>query len=316
MLRLTAQKEHIRLVSVLSTGKLFRVSVGIAHCLAISNFAGARAQTPPSGTPLSWVQAAADNEIHIINQDGTPVRYVVRKIDAKGDTTREMIETRQGNVARLIQRNAQPLTPEEDAAERVRLQAILDSPDDFIKHHKHDESNRQMSRDLVSLLPQAMIHSYAPGQPQIPGAPQVVIDFHPDPNFQPPTALSKVLTGIEGRAWIDAKSKRVIRIEGHILKPVSFGWFGMLGSVSEGGTLTLEQVNAGNDRWVYSRLDEQLSTRVVWKAVPVSDRMTASDFKLLPAPLTFQEAVRTLLSELIPLKCPNGAIAAKCAAAP
>ena len=303
------------MVFVLSTGKFFRALVCVVSCAAFSNFATAQAQAVPSGTPLSWVQAAADNEIPIINQDGTPVRYVVHKVDVKGDTTREIIETRQGNVARLIQRNAQPLTPDEDAAERARLQAILDSPDDFIKHHKHDESNRQMSRDLVSLLPKAMIHTYAPGQPQIAGPPQVVIDYHPDPNFQPPTALSKVLTGIEGRAWIDARTKRVIRIEGRIIKPVSFGWFGMLGSINEGGTLTLEQVNTGNDRWVYSRLDEQLSTRVIIKSVPVSDRMTASDFKLLPTPLTFQEAVRTLLAESIPLKCPNGSIAAKCAVA-
>jgi len=315
MLRLMGQKEFIRLVSVLSTGRYLAAAFCMALCLTLSNCAQAQVPATPAGTPLSWVQAAADNEIHIINEDGSPVRYRVRKIDAKGDTTREIIETRQGNVARLIQRNSQPIAPEEDVAERARLQTILDSPEDFLRHHKHDESNREYSRDLVRLLPQAMIHSYAPGQPQIPGPLQVVIDYHPDPNFNPPTTISKALTGIEGRAWIDAKSKRVMRIEGHIIKPVSFGWFGMLGSINEGGTLILEQINAGNDRWAYSRLDEHLTTRVVWKSVPVNDKMTASDFHLLPAPMSFQEATRELLSEAIPLHCPNGSIASKCAAA-
>jgi hypothetical protein len=42
---------------------------------------------------------------------------------------------------------------------------------------------------VVGLMPQAMMFSYAPGQPQRKGAgeSEVVLDFHPNPTFHPPT---------------------------------------------------------------------------------------------------------------------------------
>ncbi len=259
----------------------------------------------PPGTPLDWVKAASTNELSIIEDDGAlPLRYRVRKIDARSDTTREEIETRQGDVARLIERNGQPITAQEDAAEKERLKAILQAPAEFIKHHKRDNSTRSDVMQLVRLMPQAMIYSYAPGQPQPPAAttPQVVIDFHSDPAFKPPTMLSEVLTGLEGRMWVDPKSRRVTRIEGRVLRPLNFG-FGILARVYPGGTIELEQTNTGGDRWVYSHLVEHLTVRAMMvKTMPENSQMTASDFRPLTAPVSFQEAVRMLLAMQIPLR--------------
>jgi hypothetical protein len=259
----------------------------------------------PHGTPLDWVKAASTNELSIIDDDGTlPLRYRVRKIDARGDTTREEIETRQGDVARLIERNGQPLTGQEDAAEKERLNAILQAPAEFLKHHKRDNSTRSDVMQLVRLMPQAMIYSYAPGQPQPPAAatPQIVIDFHSDPAFKPPTMLSEVLTGLEGRMWVDPKSHRLTRIEGRVLRPLNFG-FGILARVYPGGTIELEQTNTGGDRWVYSHMAEHLTVRAMMvKTMPENSQMTASDFRPLAAPVSFQEAVHMLLAMQIPLR--------------
>ena len=259
----------------------------------------------PAGTPLDWVKAASTNELSIIEDDGTlPLRYRVRKVDARSDTTREEIETRQGDVARLIERNGQPITAQEDAAEKERLNAILQAPAEFLKHHKRDNSTRSDVMQLVRLMPQAMIYSYAPGQPQPPAATmtQIVIDFHSDPAFKPPTMLSEVLTGLEGRMWVDPKSRRVTRIEGRVLRPLNFG-FGILARVYPGGTIELEQTNTGGDRWVYSHLMEHLTVRAMMvKTMPENSQMTASDFRPLTAPVSFQEAVRMLLAMPIPLR--------------
>ncbi len=259
----------------------------------------------PSGIVLDWVKAACANELQIIDDDGTlPLRYRVRKIDSRSDTTREEIETRQGDVARLVERNGKPITAQEDAAERERLNAILQAPGEFIKHHKRDNATRADVLQLVRLMPQAMTYSYAPGQPQPPTAtaPQVVIDFHSNPAFKPQTMLAEVLTGLEGRMWIDAKSRRLTRIEGRVLRPLNFG-FGILAHVYPGGTIALEQTNASGDRWVYSYLMEHLTLRAMMvKTIPENSQMTASDFRPLPAPVSFQEAVRMLLAMQIPLR--------------
>jgi hypothetical protein len=256
----------------------------------------------PTGTPKSWVEAAVANELLIINDTGgTPLRYRIRKIDAKGDTTRIQIESRQGDVARLIERNGHAITAAEDAAERERLNAILDSPYDFLRHHKHDSATRSDVNQLVRLLPNAMIFSFTPGQPQRTSAPpQVVINFRSDPSFKPPTMLSESLTGIEGRVWIDAATRRVMRIEGHFLKPVNFG-FGIVARIFPGGTIELEQANVGGDRWIYSHLVEHITVRAMMvKTIPENNQMTASDFHMLPAPIDFQDAVHQLLALPVP----------------
>jgi hypothetical protein len=253
----------------------------------------------PIGAPRNWVQSAVDNELPIINISGAqPLRYRIHKTDTKGDTVRIQIESRQGDVARLVERNGHSLTSAENAAEIARLQDVLASPQNFMRHHKHDTSTRSDVTQLVRLMPQAMLFAYTPGQPQRTGAqsPQVVIDFHSDPAFKPPTMLSQSLTGIEGRMWIDAESRHLIRIEGHFLKQVDFG-YGIVARIYPGGTIELDQVNAGNGRWAYSRLVEDLTVRAMMvKTIPQKSEMEASDFHLLPAPIDFQEAVRQLLA--------------------
>jgi hypothetical protein len=258
----------------------------------------------PEGAPLAWVQAAVDNELTVIAPEGLPaVRCRQRRIDAKGDTTRELIESREGTVARLVERNGQPLTPAEDADERQRLEDILAGPSDFLRHHQHDKEQREDAMKLVRLLPQAMVYSYVPGQPQPRGAqrPQVVIDYHPNPAFRPPTARAELLTGIEGRVWIDAQSHRMTRIEGRILRPIDFG-YGLVAQIFPGGTIEFEQSDAGNGRWVYSHITENVTVRILMvKKVVQRSEATSWEFRLLPAVPHFQDAVRMLLEMKVPL---------------
>ena len=276
--------------------------VAAASCV----LAQSPAQAPDLGTstPLSWAEAAADNELHIIDDDGSfPLRYRMRRVDAKGDTTRDVIETRQGTVARLVQRNGQPITAAEDAAEHERLQAQLNSPSDFAKQHKRDNATRNYSMQLVRQISHAMIFTYTPGQPQRPNfaGPQVVLDFTPDPHYKPPSLIDDTLTGIEGRVWIDRKSLRVIRVEGHVLHPIDYGW-GVLGRIYPGGSVEFEQANAGGERWAYAHVREDLTIRMVIKTVQERQSMDAADFQLLPAPVDYQEAIQILLATPLQLR--------------
>lgn len=279
-----------------------------APALLVAVFAlrlAAQTTSLPAGTPQQWVQQAATFEQSVIQNDGDfPLRYRIRKIDAKGDTTREVIESREGTVARLIQRNGQPLTSAEDKAEQSRLQDVLSSPDEFIRHHKKDATSRGYAIGLVKLLPTAMRYTYAPGQPQPPGAsaPQVVLDFTPDPGFKPPTTVSELLTGVAGRFWIDRRTGRMTRAEVHVLHPVDFGW-GVLARIHEGGTIEFEQTEVGEGRWAYSHLEENLVIReLLFKTAPENTRMSSFDFHLLPAPVSFQDAVHTLLAMQVPTR--------------
>ena len=264
------------------------------------------AQTPLSveqlqtQTPRSWADAGAAHEERIVADKGTPpLQYFVRRVDAKGDTTREVIETRDGNVARLVQRNGTPLTAEENTAERDRLEGILASPDTFLRHHRREKAAETYATELIRTLPKAMLWTYVPGQPQRPTFPgqQVVLDFAPDPHFKPPSLITEGLTGLAGRVWLDAQTRCVLRIEGRILHSVDFGWGGMLARVNGGGTIAFEQVPAGEQRWLFSRLEEHISVReVMIKTVNEDSTMNAWNPQALPAKVSFQDAVRELLA--------------------
>lgn len=265
--------------------------------------AGTQPALPP-GTPNSWVDAAVRNELASIQDDHHPLRYLVRKVDRKGDTTREVIESAQGNVARLIRRDGKPITATEDTAERSRLNDILSSPGDFLKHQQRDGAGRTYAIQLIKLLPEAGIYTYTTGQPQPAGAasPQIVIDFVPNPAFHPPTMVAELLTGLKGRVWIDARTATMTRIEGDVLRPVNFGW-GIVARVYPGGHMEFEQILVGGKRWAYSHLEMDVMVReVMLHTVNEKTKMSAWNIELLPSPVSYQDAVHALLALQIPLQ--------------
>jgi hypothetical protein len=253
----------------------------------------------PAGTPQSWVGNAVKYELAIVqDDDDPPLRYRMRKVNDHGDTTRIVMESRQGNVARMIERDGKPLTAAEDAAERSRLNAILQSPADYLKHEHRDDAGKDYVVQLIKLMPRAMIYTYVPGQPQPPGAqsPQIVIDFRPNPAFHPPTMIAEVLTGLAGRIWLDSQTGRMTRAQGHILHPVNFGW-GVIARIYSGGTIEFEQTRVDGTRWIYSHLEENLAMRqLLLKTVTDRTKITAWGFEPLPKPLSVDDAVHALLA--------------------
>ncbi len=254
---------------------------------------------PPTGTAQLWADDAVHNEIQVVESaDKLPLRYRQRKVGAKGDTTREIIVSREGNVARLVERNGQPITASEDAEERARLTEDIDSPDDFFKRHSRDTQMRETVLKLINLMPQAMLYSFTPGQPQQKGAEglQVVIDFHPNPAFHPPSMYAEALTGLEGRVWVDARTHYLTRIDARVLRPVNWG-FGILAKIYPGGTLEFEQTRIDGDHWVYSHLDEHLTARLLMvKNYPENNVITSWDFRPMQSLLSYQDGIRLLLA--------------------
>ena len=255
---------------------------------------------------MRWAEAAAACEEHIINYDpNAALRYRIRKVDGKGEVVRQVIESKEGSVARLVEREGRPLTPDEDSAERERLQAILEDPDAFLRRTHREAGSRGYAVELLRSMPKAMLWSYVPGQPQLPDAPgpAVVLDFQPDPGFKPPSLITEGLTGIAGRIWVDAASHCVTRIQGRILHPVDFGWGGMLARIREGGSVEMEQRQATDRRWLYSHLVEHLTIReVMVHTVAERSEMSAFDVQPLPAPLSVREAVQQLLALPVPTR--------------
>ena len=250
----------------------------------------------------NWVVDTVTNELNALHHKGSYLRYRMHIVDSKGDQVRDVIESRDGTVARLILRDGKPLTEEQDTAERNRLKDTLENPSVYAKHAHSDDSGKKIADSLMHLMPDAMIYTYVPGQPQTgknPGMTEIVIDYEPNPKFHPPTTTAEALTGLRGRAWIDAKSKTLVRMEGNIFQGVNFGW-GMLAHIYPGGVLSIEQADAGNGRWIFTHFSERIAVRALMvKTLNIKTDVDTSNYQPVPE-MSYQDAIRMLLDTPLP----------------
>lgn len=260
--------------------------------------------SPLSVDPRSWVVDASANELLALHHADSYLRYRMHVIDEKGDQVRDIIESKDGSVARLIFRDGKPLTEEQDKAERQRLTDMLASPSNYAKHIKNDSSGRKIADSLIRLMPDAMTYTYVSGQPQSGknnGALEIVLDYKPNPKFAPPNTTAEALTGLEGRVWIDAKTRYVVRMEGTIFRGINFGW-GMLAHIYPGGKLSLEQTSAGGDRWIFTHFTEQLNVRALMvRNLNLKANIEASNFQTT-SPMSYQDAIHLLLNTPLPTR--------------
>lgn len=263
---------------------------------AIAPTRHAHAQVPAE----QWAAEAARNEVKVILYDRSFLRYKTHMKDSKGDQLRDVIESKDGTVARVLQTNGQVLTGQEEGAEYARLQAMLESPDVFSKHVQKDRNGKKLAVDVIEQLPAAMLFSYTPGQPQrkdlgINSQAEVVLDFAPNPKWSPPTMTSEVLTGLRGRVWIDKKSHYLVRMEGEVFQSVSFG-FGVLARVFPGGKIVLQQERVNDDRWIVDHFEEHVTIRAMMvKTLKEDADLQAFDFHVVPE-MPYKIAIQQLLS--------------------
>lgn len=254
----------------------------------------------------TWALDCATNEVLVIQHPNSFLRYRLHVVDGKGDQIRDQIETPQGTVSRLIQRDGRPLTAREDAAERDRLNGLAASPAKFARRIRHDEDNRELGVGMIRMMPNAMLWDYSPGQPQLPDHPAgaqalIVLDFKPDPKWSPPTLESELFTGIQGRVWVDPNTHYLVHVEASLFRTVNIGW-GMLAHVYPGGTVTLQQANVAGSRWIVEHIVEQIALQaLIVKSVKQKLVSETSDFQA-NSPMSYQQAIKVLLDTPLPAR--------------
>jgi hypothetical protein len=255
-----------------------------------------------SAPPRSLVADAAANELTALHHKDSYLRYRMETVNERGSQVRDVIESKDGTVARLIMKDGKPLTEDQDKAERQRLNDMIASPAGYAKHVKNSESEKKMADTLVPLMADSMINTYTPGQPQSGrngGAQEIVLDYKPNPKWNPPSTEAQALTGLQGRVWIDAKTHYVVRMEGTVFRGVNFGW-GMLAHIYPGGKLVLNQTNVGGNRWIFTDFSMDITVRALMvKTLNIHSSAKAGDFQIL-APMSYQDAIHLLLATPLP----------------
>jgi hypothetical protein len=244
--------------------------------------------------PHALVQAAIENEIKSSYGHHSPVRYRLRRKTRNTDTTKVIVETRDGGVARLVAIHNQPLSAAQTQTELQRLHELASDP--AAQQHRRHNEERDAARiaAVMRLLPEAYLNQFE-GSVQTPNGVAIRLTFAPNPHFSPPTLESRVLTGVRGEIWIDPTDLRVVRIEGQLFRQVDYGW-GILGTLYPGGTIRIDQAKTQECGWQLSHLILNMTGKeLMLKSLRVVIDETATDYHPVPAGWKYTDAIAWLL---------------------
>jgi hypothetical protein len=131
------------------------------------------------------------------------MRYLLRRSTPRLTSTKDIIETREGNVARLLSVNDKPLAPDDDQKELARLETLAANPS-LQKHRKDNEDeDAGIVLKLLRMLPDAFLYQYA-GSFSGPTGTVHRFTFKPNPKFDPPDIETQALTAMSGELRVDA----------------------------------------------------------------------------------------------------------------
>jgi hypothetical protein len=225
-----------------------------------------------------------------------PLRYRLRKVTGHMDTTKEIIETRDGGVACLVATGGRPLATGAWLSERDRLQYLRAHPalQDHRRIREQDDTARV--KKVLRALPDAFLYTYA-GVVSVSSGPALRLTFVPDPEYRPSDFETRVLRGMRGELWIDLQQQRMVRFEAHLFENVDFAW-GILGYVDKGGSVLIEQSDVVPPIWTLTHMHLSLTGRALLvKPLTQEVEETATDHQQVPVDLSYQRAIDLLLQD-------------------
>ena len=238
------------------------------------------------------VRDASWNELHS-KSPGRSFSFRQHKVDPKGTTLKEIYETKDGDVARLLEKDDKPLPPDEEKAEADRLNNLLAHPEVQEHRHKKEQEDGARGDEMVRMLPDAFLFTFD-GMVPGPNGPCYRLQFKPNPAFTPPDREGEVYHGMVGELWVDQGQLRLVKIDAHLISDVNFGW-GVLGRLYKGGSILVENADVGLHHWETTRMRLQLQGKILMmKSVDFSTTENFSDFQVHPQEFSYQEAIKLL----------------------
>lgn len=265
----------------------------MAAALVLGTGAQALSQNEnPAVDAQKIVRDASWNELHA-KPPGRSFRFRQDKVDPKGSTVKEIVETKDGDVARLIEKDGKPLPPEQEQAEIDRLNNLLAHPEIQAHRHKKEQEDGARGDEMVRMLPDAFLYTFD-GMVEGPSGPCYRFQFKPNPAFTPPDREGEVYHGMVGELWVDQSQERLAKIDAHLIADVNFGW-GVLGRLYKGGSILVQNADVGLNHWETIHMKLRLQGKLLMmKSVDYSTTEDFSDFRVQPQELSYQEAIRLL----------------------
>lgn len=160
-----------------------------------------------------------------------------------------------------IATNDQPLPPDRRRAELIKFKDEVqrrksESPEARRKRVEAWKKQRDENGELLLDFPAALTFHFA-GEEVKDGHPAYAFMGTPKPGLVPVTRAQKVLTGIQGKAWVDKETLHPIHVECTVVKPVPV--FGALASVLPGTDIEITMSKVAESTWLIDSVSMKLN---------------------------------------------------------
>ena len=171
-----------------------------------------------------------------------------------------------------------PIPADQQKLELGRLKQEVErrsreTPEEADRRSEQYRKLRQQNGILLSEFTKAFDFRLA-GEDTINAHAAYVLDARPRTGYHPPNRTAKILTGMQGRLWVDKESFHWIKAEADVLKPVSV--FGLFAKVLPGTRMELEMTPVTDSVWLVSRFAVDLRLSILWHK---SARATVTTFR-------------------------------------
>jgi hypothetical protein len=166
---------------------------------------------------------------------------------------------------RLTAVNDKPLPADDEQQEQQKLREEVasrcgESADERAERIAKYRKERDRNRRMIGELTKAFTFAVA-GKRRVRDRQTWVLNASPRPDYEPPDMETKALTGMEGKLWIDSATFEWVRVEAHVVRPVSIE--GFLATVEPGTVFELERAPVAKGIWLPAHFSVRSKARIL-----------------------------------------------------
>jgi len=269
----------------------------LAGLIAFFPIAAAFSQSVSPGSPITandLVRAVVANELK--PPDGNHSRWMYRadREEQGKKKLKEVIQTGQGSLDRLVAVDGQPLNAKEQQDEQERIGDLVRNTAEQQRIEQTRKKDAEQCKAFFKMLPDALTFIYAGRDGDL-----IKLSYRPNPSFQPPSREARVFHEMEGEMWVQETQRRLVRIQGHLVADVKFA-SGLLGHLEKGGHFNVEQRELSPGQWDLTFMEVDMKGKALFfKTISVKEKEYRSNFRMVPKGLTLDEAADILTKQVI-----------------
>jgi hypothetical protein len=192
--------------------------------------------------------------------------YTERDQEKGGSKINEVTMLFGSPYQRLITVNGRPLSASEKAEEQKKFEEAVkerrnETPEKRSERIAKFEAERKRDHTMMEQLTTAFDFRLL-GNHKLKGHRVCVLGAKPRKDYHPPNRDSQVLTGMEGKLWIDRDSYQWVRVEAYVMHPVRIE--GIVAEVEPGTEFELEKMPVSNDVWLTAHFSMRSYAKVMF----------------------------------------------------